>query len=117
MRATGQRDQAVVDQQAAEFAKGFGFIEHYMGAGPFAAGALPGIGDCALAPFIVMLKQTVFAHFDEIPDPTETGGRLQTWWEAICGHDVCNRNIDAYDTALEEFLKWLYAKMAERAGN
>jgi glutathione S-transferase len=117
MRAAGQRDQAVIDKQAAEFAKGFSFLEHYMGAGPFAAAAAPSIGDCALAPFIVMLKQTVFAHFAEIPDPTESGGRLQTWWEGMCAHDICKRNIDIYDTALEEFLKWLSARMAERAGN
>ena len=117
MRATGQRDQAVIDQQAAEFAKGFAFLEHYMGAGPFAAGAAPGVGDCALAPFIVMLKQTIFTHFEEIPDPTEAGGRLQTWWEAMRADDVCKRNIDNYDTALEEFLKWLYERMRERAGS
>jgi len=114
MRGAGNRDQAIVDQQAEEFAKGFAYLDALMGPGPFAAGAAPTLGDCALAPFIVMLKQTVFPHFAEVIDPTEGNGRLATWWQAVNDHEVCKKNIDAYDTALEEFLKWLYDMLAKR---
>ncbi|MEC9374939.1 MAG: glutathione S-transferase family protein [Pseudomonadota bacterium] len=117
MRSSGNRDQAIIDQQAAEFAKGFGYLEHFMGSGPFAAGDTPSLGDCALAPFIVMLKQSIFSNFEEVTDPTEAGGRLQIWWEAIQNNDVCKKNIDAYDVALAEFLKWLYEMLAKRASN
>lgn len=114
MRGAGNHDQAIVDQQAAEFAKGFAYLEKCMGPGPFAAGDAPGLGDCALAPFIVMLKQTVFPHFEEVVDPTEGSGRLALWWQAIQSHEACKKNVDEYDTALTEFLKWLYEMLAKR---
>ena len=61
-----------------------------------------------------MLKQTIFSNFQEIPDPTDRSGRLADWWQALNDHEVCRKNVDAYDTALEEFLKWLYDMMAKR---
>ena len=115
MRASGNRDQTVIDQQAAEFAKGFSYLEKSMGPGPFAAGDTPTIGDCALTPFIVMLKQTVFSNFEEVIDPTVGDGRIATWWQAINDHEGCKQNVDAFDAALEEFLKWLYEMLAKRS--
>jgi len=114
MKDPARRDQAVIDRQAAEFAKGFSYLAHFMGPGPFAVGDQPTIGDCALAPFIGMLKQTVFPFFTEIPDPTTDGGRLAVWWDALQDHAACRQSIDAYDEALEIFLKWLRELMAKR---
>lgn len=114
MRGSGERDQAIIDKGAEEFAKAFSYIEHFMGPGPFAVGDVPTIGDCALTPFIVMLKRTVFPHFDEVQDPTEAGGRLTTWWQAIQAHPGCSKAADEYDQALEEFLKWLWDMLAKR---
>jgi glutathione S-transferase len=108
------RDQAVVDRQAAEFARGFSYLEHFMGSGPFTVADHPTLGDCALAPFIGMLKQTVFPFFEEIPDPTVGDGRLAAWWNALQGHQVCKQAIDAYDEELERFLKWLQDLLAKR---
>jgi len=108
------RDQAVVDRQAAEFAQGFSYLEHFMGSGPFTVDDRPTLGDCALAPFIGMLKQTVFPFFEEIPDPTIGDGRLAAWWDALQGHPVCKQSIDAYDEELERFLKWLQDLLAKR---
>jgi len=116
MRKPGQRDQVIIDQQAAEFAKGFGYIERFMGPGPFAVGDAPTLGDCALAPFIGMLKRTVFANFEEVADPTVGQGRLADWWSAMQSHAGCNQSIAAYDEALESFLKWLYDMLDKRDG-
>lgn len=116
MRKPEGRDQAIIDRQAQAFATGFAYIEHFMGPGPFAAGASPSLGDCALAPFIGMLKRTVFANFSEVRDPTEGAGRLADWWQALQAHAGCRRNIEEYDRALESFLKWLYAQLAKRDG-
>jgi glutathione S-transferase len=85
-----------------------------MGPGPFAAGDAPTLGDCALTPFIVLLKRTVFPHFDEIPDPTAAGGRLTTWWQAIQEHPQCRKSAEEYDVTLAEFLEWLMKRLAER---
>lgn len=116
MRKSADRDQAIIDRQAAEFARGFTYLEHFMGPGPFAVGASPTLGDCALAPFVGMLKRTVFANFAEVTDPTAGDGRLADWWQALREHPTCRRNIDAYDEALETFLKWLYDMLDKRDG-
>ncbi|MDH3978516.1 MAG: glutathione S-transferase family protein [Gammaproteobacteria bacterium] len=116
MRDPAGRDQAVVDRQAAEFATGFAIIEHYMGPGPFAVADKPMLADCALAPFIGMLQQTIFPFFDEIPDPTLQGGRLEIWWQALQDHERCQQSIDAYSNALEEFLTRLWARMSQVRG-
>ena len=114
MKDPARRDQAVVDKQAALFAKGFSYLEHFMGPGPFAVGDQPTIGDCALAPFIGMLRQTTFSVFTEIPDPTVGTGRLAEWWDALEGHPVCKQSIDAYEAELKVFLVWLRDIMAKR---
>jgi len=116
MRKPERRDQAIVDQQAGEFARGFAFIEEFMGPGPFVVAAEPTLGDCALAPFIGMLKRTVFANFDEVRDPTAGSGRLADWWQALQDHPGCRSNIEAYDASLESFLKWLYDMLDKRDG-
>jgi maleylpyruvate isomerase len=108
------RDQAVVDEQADKFARGFAYLEHFMGPGPFAVAAEPTLGDCALAPFVGMLKQTVFPFFAEIEDPTTGSGRLAEWWQALEGHPACHRAVDEYAVELERFLVWLRDRMAKR---
>lgn len=116
MRRSGQRDQAVIDKGVEEFAVGFARIEAFMGPGPFVAGDMPSVGDCALAPFIIMLQQSIFNNFPEVKDPT-AGGRLGEWWEALQAHEGCKRNLDAYDVELEAFLKRLNEMLAKRAEN
>jgi glutathione S-transferase len=108
------RDQAKVDAAAANFAAAFSYLSHYMGPGPFVAGEQPSIGDCAVAPFIILLKQTVFPHFDEISDPTESDARIKLWWEAMQSHDACAAAVRECDEALEKFLKYLMERLASR---
>lgn len=98
------RDAKAVEAAAAELAKAFGYIEHFMGPGPFAVGATPTVGDCALAPHVALIKQVVFANFG-IADPTEADGRLGRWWQAIRSDEVCARTVDEYATALAGFMK------------
>lgn len=105
------RDQAVVDETAAELAKGFSYLEHFMAPGPFCVADEPSLGDCALAPYAMLLKKTVFASFDEITDPTESGGRLTAWWAAVQGDDVCRSTIDEYGTAVDGFMKAMGARI------
>jgi glutathione S-transferase len=108
------RDQALVDKAAEEFTKAFSYLAHFMGPGPFAAGDTPSLGDCAAAPFLILLKQTVFPHFEEIPDPTENNERLKIWWQALQDHPGCKAALDEYDAALEEFLKFLMERLRQR---
>jgi len=112
------RDEALIAQQAELFATGFNYIESYMGGGPFVVADKPTLGDCALAPFIIMLKQNIFEKFPEVNDPTEGSGRLVDWWQALHEDEACKRNLDHYTEELTKFLAWLRDRMAKRnAGN
>lgn len=111
-----QRDQALIEKQAALFAQGFDYIEAFMGPGPFAAGDAPSLGDCALAPFVGMLKVNIFTKYEEVVDPTLSDGRLAEWWQGLLDHPGCRKNIDEYEVGLREFLKWLNEMLAKRAG-
>jgi glutathione S-transferase len=104
------RDQDVVDAAAAELAKGFKYLEHYMGPGPFCVGAEPTLGDCSAAPYLVLIKKTVFANFDTVPDPTEGGGRLATWWQAIQSNEACWSTVQEYGDAVDAFMKAMAAR-------
>jgi glutathione S-transferase len=104
------RDQAVVDDAIAAIKKALGYLEHFMGPGPFAAGDKPTLGDCAAAPYMMLTKMLVFANFDGIEDPTEGDGRLAVWWNAIQSDKVCADTVEEYRVAFEGFVKWLMQK-------
>ena len=103
------RDQGAVDAAAAELAKGFHYLEHYMGPGPFCVGAEPTLGDCSAAPYVMLIKKIVFANFDSVPDPTESDGRLGTWWQAIQGNEACRTTVEEYADAVDSFMKAMAA--------
>jgi glutathione S-transferase len=98
------RDQAEVDRIAAELEKAFRALGHYMGPGPFCVASEPTLGDCALGPYIKLLKNVVFSIFD-IADPTDGSGRLAIWWQAMEGHDLCKANLDEYGSAVDTFMR------------
>jgi glutathione S-transferase len=106
------RDQKAVDAAAAELAKGLGFLESFMGPGPFCVGAEPTLGDCAAAPYMMLIKKTVYANFPTVKDPTEGTGRLADWWKAIQGNDACRRTVDEYGTAVDGFMKAMGARIS-----
>jgi glutathione S-transferase len=99
-----QRDQAVVDDIGAGLDQAFRSLVHFMGAGPFCVGGEPTLGDCALGPYMQLLKTVVFAAFPTIPDPTLPAGRLATWWQALQSHPVCRAALDEYSAAVDEFM-------------
>ncbi|MDJ0927674.1 MAG: glutathione S-transferase family protein [Gammaproteobacteria bacterium] len=101
------RDQAIVDETATALQKGFGYLKHFMGSGPFCVAGGPTLGDCSAAPYMMLLKKVVFANFDEVSDPTANGGRLATWWQAIQGHEICSMTVDEYGAAVDGFMKYM----------
>jgi len=105
-----KRSPEVVAEQAEALNKVWGYFDHYMGPGPFAVGETPTLGDCALGPHMCMFKVLAFDNFDEIPDPTGQGGRLQVWWEAMQGHDVCKPLLDDYTIAFDKMMAYFRGK-------
>lgn len=99
-----RRDQRAVNEIDAGLRKAFQSLEHFMGPGPFCVGATPTLGDCALGPYMQLLKNVVFAAFDSIADPTAARGRLADWWQALQDHAVCKGVLDDYGAAVDEFM-------------
>jgi len=108
------RDEAAIETAAAEFAKAFGFLEHFMGDGPFCVGAEPTLGDCALAPHIMLMKKTLFPNLPQIIDPTEGDGRLARWWTAIQEDPICRETVDEYATSVDAFMQVMGRKIINR---
>ena len=106
------RDQDVVASTGEELRNGLHNAEYFMGPGPFCVGGEPTVGDCALAPYMILLKKIVFPNFDSIPDPTEGTGRMAEWWQAIQGDDVCSSTVDEYGAAVDAFLKVMGAQIS-----
>jgi glutathione S-transferase len=98
------RDAAAVETARGKLAAGFGYIEHFMGAGPYAVGPSLTHADCALLPHFVMLKQTVFPGFG-VTDPTTTLPRLKAWWAQVERDPVTSRFVTEYGAAFAEFVK------------
>jgi glutathione S-transferase len=108
------RDAAAIEAAAGEFAKAFGFVEHFMSDGPFCVGTEPTLGDCALAPHMMLLKKTVFEHIKEIPDPTEGDSRLAQWWAAIQADPICRETVEEYATSVDSFMKAMGQRIINR---
>ena len=104
------RDAEVVATNAEALAKVWTYLDHFMGDGPFCVGNEPTLGDCALGPHMGMFKVLVFDNFDEIPDPTTQGGRIQSWWEAMQGHDTCKPLLDDYMVAFDKMMAYFRGK-------
>lgn len=108
------RDDAVIETAATEFKRAFGFVEHFMGDGPFCVGAEPTLGDCALAPHMMLIKKTVFANFEQIADPTEGDSRLAQWWQAVQKNPICRETVEEYATAVDSFMKAMGQRIINR---
>ena len=106
------RDPAAVERIAAALAQAFRSLAFYMGPGPFCVGAVPTLGDCALGPYIQLLKNVIFPAFESIPDPTRNG-RLATWWQALQDHQLCKACLDEYDAAVDAFFAANAATLSE----
>ena len=104
-----RRDEAAVASAKASAEAGFGYLEHFVSASPYAAGSQLSLADCALLPSIVILRKTAFpAH--GMNDPTAGAGNLARWW-AACGADpLAGPFIEEYSAAVDAFLKMLGGK-------
>jgi len=110
-----KRDEQVLASTAEALGKGFGYLEHYMGPGPFCVGDQPSLGDCSAAPYVMLIKKVVFANFDVLADPTEGDGRLATWWQAIEADEACSHWVNEYATAVDSFMQAMAKRITGQA--
>ncbi|MGE0386713.1 MAG: glutathione S-transferase family protein [Gammaproteobacteria bacterium] len=102
------RNQAEVGQATAALDAAFGYVEHFMGAGPYAVGNALTLADCALIPGFVLLKKLVFPAYG-IADPTAGAGKLGRWWQACAADPTCSAFFKEYDVAFAEMMKAMAA--------
>jgi len=103
------RDEQAVAAATDALAKVFGYIEHFMGAGPFAVGSTPTLAECGLIPAFTTLRQRTFPTFG-MADPTQGNGRLAQWWQTCAAHPVCGAFMKEYAAAYDALLKMLAAR-------
>jgi glutathione S-transferase len=101
-----KRDQAAVDAAIAAITTGFGHLEHFIEAEPFAAGPDLSLADAALVPAFALLKRTALPLFG-IEDPTDGRGKLARWWQAVTADPLCTAFLEDYAVAVDGFLKML----------
>jgi glutathione S-transferase len=104
-----KRDEAAVASAKASAETGFGYLEHFVAASPYAAGSQPSLADCALLPSIMILRKTAFPAYG-LADPTAGSGALGRWWSACEADATIAPFIKEYSVAVDAFLKMLAGK-------
>ena len=104
-----KRDEAAVATAKTSAETGFGYLEHFVVASPFAAGGQLSLADCALLPSIMILRKTAFPAFG-LADPTAGTGALGRWWAACEADAVTGPFMKDYSVAVDAFLKMLAGK-------
>ena len=103
------RDADAVASAQASVEAGFGYLDHFIAASPFAAGRQLSLADCALLPSIVILRKTVFPAYG-IADPSAGTGPLGRWRAACEADAVAGPFVQEYAAAVDAFLKMLAGK-------
>jgi len=98
-------DADAIEEFAGVYNKAFDSLAFYMGPGPFCVSDRPTLGDCALGPYITLLRQLGFPDFPQLRDPTQQGGRLTQWWQALQSHSDCRAVLDDYAASVAAFLE------------
>jgi glutathione S-transferase len=104
-----KRDEAAVAAAKTSAEAGFGYLEHFVVASPFAAGSQLSLADCALLPSIMLLRKTAFPAFG-LADPTAGNGPLARWRAACEADAVTGPFMKDYSAAVDAFLKMLAGK-------
>lgn len=98
-----QRNQAAVEEAKQKLAAAYGYVEHFMSADPYAAGAAPSLADCTLLPSFEFMRRTLFRDFG-FPDPTQGEGKLASWWRIVAEGPVTGPLLTEYAAAVDVFL-------------
>lgn len=104
-----KRDEAAVASARTAAETGFGYLEHFVSASPYAAGSQLSLADCALLPSMIILRKTAFPAYG-MNDPTAGAGKLGHWWSACAADPVAGPFSQEYSVAVDAFLKMLAGK-------
>lgn len=97
-----QRKAEEIGKGRDEYVKALGYVEHYLGEGPFAWDARPGYADCAILPCLHMM--TLIATACGVNDAYAGLPRLSRWWAHVQKDPATAGFVGEYQTAFEGFL-------------
>lgn len=103
------RDAAAVAGASSALGTGFGYLQHYVTAAPFAAGDQLSLADCTLLPSFLIMRKTAFPMFG-IADPTAGEGPLGRWWSAVEADPVTGPFLQEFGASVDAFLRMLSGK-------
>lgn len=103
------RDAAAVAAAMPALETGFGYLEHFVAATPFAAGDQLSLADCTLLPSFLIMRKTAFPMFG-MTDPTAAAGPLGRWWSVIEADPVTGPFLQEYGAAVDAFIRMLAGK-------
>ena len=94
------RDEGAVTNAFAEVATSLGFLDHYLGAGPYAWGDTLTTADCALMPVLFFVNGlcTMFGR----PPLAEGTTKTATYWNFIQTEPVLSRGVAEMAAGLAE---------------
>lgn len=104
-----KRDAAAVASAAVALETGFGYLEHFLAAAPYAAGNQLSLADCTLLPSFLIMRRTAFPALG-LTDPTAGSGKLGRWFAACEADPLTAAFSQEYATAVDAFLKMLSGK-------
>jgi glutathione S-transferase len=98
------RDAAAVEAAQQAFSTSIAYLEHYVAAGPFAAGRTVTVADCTLLPAFAIFRKTIVPLLGTL-DPSLGSGRLPAWWTAMTQHAVTGPFLQEYEVAVDALLQ------------
>jgi glutathione S-transferase len=99
------RDAAVVEAAKGKLATNLPILDALVGNAPHAGPAGISLADCALLPYLRLMRKTVVPAFG-VADPLSLPN-LAKWSECMAAHPVAGPFFAEYDAAVDAFLKML----------
>ncbi|MCU0977112.1 MAG: glutathione S-transferase family protein [Steroidobacteraceae bacterium] len=99
------RDAAVVEAAKGKLAANLPILDALVGKAPHTGPAGISLADCALLPYLRLMRKTVVPAFG-VADPLSLPN-LAKWSECMAAHPVAGPFFAEYDAAVDAFLKML----------
>lgn len=96
------RDQALIDRELAELAKGMRWLDHYLDGSPYAVGGRLSLADCTLAPMIFFYGE--IGPMFGFADPLRSLAHVKAYYAGLKTNPHVARVLGEVDAALRKVM-------------